>query len=273
MFRKTMVVVCATALVGVFAGYAAADFIYDFDSNVGQTLTVDQILKDQDGWVRSGGTSDNMFVRQEESGYWTSKHIEVAQGVQCAMQRVNDVNWSYSIQEDQDFDMSAVFYSQGDDIWSVASLAFNHPDLGYKFPFLVSVYGGDFWWFAREGYFGDIKLNYKLDIPTLDANIYRVGMEVTALGSGDYTLQGYYEDLTTPGDRVYVAEAVASAHFDTFDVFDRLHFSLQSASANSYSARMDDFRIEQIPEPSALALLGCGLIGLLAYAWRKTTIK
>jgi len=29
------------------------------------------------------------------------------------------------------------------------------------------------------------------------------------------------------------------------------------------------FSVERVPEPSTLALLGCGLFGLLAYAWRK----
>ena len=28
-------------------------------------------------------------------------------------------------------------------------------------------------------------------------------------------------------------------------------------------------QIHFVPEPSTLALLGCGLFGLLAYAWRK----
>ena len=27
--------------------------------------------------------------------------------------------------------------------------------------------------------------------------------------------------------------------------------------------------VSEVPEPSTLALLGCGLLGLLAYAWRK----
>jgi hypothetical protein len=31
----------------------------------------------------------------------------------------------------------------------------------------------------------------------------------------------------------------------------------------------EQFSVTQIPEPATLTLLGCGLIGLLAYAWRK----
>lgn len=31
----------------------------------------------------------------------------------------------------------------------------------------------------------------------------------------------------------------------------------------------DNFRMDVVPEPSTLALLACGLLGLLAYAWRK----
>ncbi|MBU4273117.1 MAG: PEP-CTERM sorting domain-containing protein [Planctomycetes bacterium] len=37
------------------------------------------------------------------------------------------------------------------------------------------------------------------------------------------------------------------------------------ASAGS----VDNFKLTVIPEPSTLALLATGLIGLLCYAWRK----
>lgn len=39
--------------------------------------------------------------------------------------------------------------------------------------------------------------------------------------------------------------------------------------ANNASSQMDNFQLDVIPEPSTLALLGMGLVGLLAYAWRK----
>ena len=35
------------------------------------------------------------------------------------------------------------------------------------------------------------------------------------------------------------------------------------------SADFDYFRVSDVPEPGALALLGCGLASLLAYAWCK----
>jgi len=38
---------------------------------------------------------------------------------------------------------------------------------------------------------------------------------------------------------------------------------------SAYTMYYDNFRLVLVPEPSTLALLGCGLIGLLCYAWRK----
>lgn len=40
-------------------------------------------------------------------------------------------------------------------------------------------------------------------------------------------------------------------------------------SINSGSVRMDTVAVNIIPEPGALALLGIGLLGLMAYAWRR----
>ncbi len=46
-------------------------------------------------------------------------------------------------------------------------------------------------------------------------------------------------------------------------------FGFVAQRGSSYELYADNFRIGAIPEPSTLALLASGLIGLLAYAWRK----
>jgi len=42
-------------------------------------------------------------------------------------------------------------------------------------------------------------------------------------------------------------------------------------TSNLYQLSLDNVRVDRnyIPEPGALVLLGCGLVGLLCYAWRK----
>lgn len=44
---------------------------------------------------------------------------------------------------------------------------------------------------------------------------------------------------------------------------------VSNGQAANDDIRITDFTITSVPEPASLVLLGCGLMGLLAYAWRK----
>ncbi|MCD4726463.1 MAG: PEP-CTERM sorting domain-containing protein [Pirellulales bacterium] len=274
VFHKAIVVLCVAAIVGTFAGIAAAEhvYVYDFDANVGVTLNVDQNLVGQDNWGKLNAR-DNIYVKNTAATGWTGKYAYMAAGsANTLAQRPNDANWSFALQDGYDFDISVKWSATGGaSFYQLAGL--DTSVITDREAIFMGTFNGDLRWLIEEGVYPDTykAWNYAMAIPTTGADqIYRVGFEVTAKGGKVYDFQPYYEDLTTPAGRVYVNGgnplAVTFAK-NLSEMCDSLYLYADSGSAGVVV--MDEFRISQIPEPGTLALLATGLIGLLCYAWRK----
>ena len=62
--------------------------------------------------------------------------------------------------------------------------------------------------------------------------------------------------------QTYTSTATPSA-------WNNLHLGTSAGGSGVYSGLVDELTISSVPEPSAVVLAACGLISLLAYAWRS----
>ena len=154
VYRNVFVVLCIAALAGMFVGTVTADYIYDFDTHVGQTLTAGQSLTGQDNWeVRTGNSAykDNIWVGNSTSG-WTGNYAynTSSDGGASYMIRPNDGNWSFSLLDGQNIEVSAVISNNGSGI--TTQIGLEH-DYGYgKNNWIVfGINNAKFDWFVREG--------------------------------------------------------------------------------------------------------------------------
>jgi hypothetical protein len=81
---------------------------------------------------------------------------------------------------------------------------------------------------------------------------------------GEGLTDGYYFDNTILAV-MYVSKSTTFAPGETIYT-GGVGYALPLGGGAGYSAQSS---VQIVPEPSTIALLGCGLFGLLAYAWRK----
>lgn len=100
-------------LVGIVATVQADVIkVYDFDTNVGQTLTVGSDLIGQDNWINLA-TMNNLTVADGSTMFSGNFAQAGAAFGDTQAGRTNDLNWSYSIPAHTEFDVSALIFSPG----------------------------------------------------------------------------------------------------------------------------------------------------------------
>ncbi|MBN1394173.1 MAG: PEP-CTERM sorting domain-containing protein [Pirellulales bacterium] len=263
-------VVAAVALV--FAGFATANAdiikVYDFSRcDVGD-------LHGQDSWATTGHSDvapikrvkvDDPAPAPMSDEYLRWDPTDVTYTASVYSQRVNNSDWGFSIPADEDFTFSTLTWVGSTYSQMMGRVA------------LTDGVANAFWIGSRIGasgtpynlhwYIPGIGYKYKMD--AAGPSIWEVGIDATATDTHNvYDLELWYEK--TPGDintRV-TAHTLMGVTLD-MPTYNVIGVELRAYSATYNYVGVDDITISYVPEPSTIALLATGLIGLLAYAWRK----
>ena len=112
----------------------------------------------------------------------------------------------------------------------------------------------------------DLRLYYRNVYPTLSQQTRSVDITFDVGGAEDFI---NIDENTPDYDGPYYASYLAYEYVASSTT---LNIKLDHITNDDMSwvwCGMSNRLVEDVPEPSTLALLACGLLGLLAYAWRK----
>lgn len=264
MYLKAVAVVAMSAVLGVFVGGASAEpMLYDFSSvNAGP-------LNGYDGWVKETSTTKEFNTIVSGASGWSGNYVEsTSTATDSASIRPNDLSWSFSLVNNVNFEFSAVVRAMGNSYVAYGGLS--HSDFGATHKYLLTgVNNGRLYW-AIGGVAYNSSTAGSTFAPATPAVNSKLLVGVTFIAKGDnvYDVQRWYEDLTSGGGRQNVGGLIESYDLKPGGGLSAYWERLYVRTSKSGS-RVDDIFINQVPEPSTLALAGMGLLGLLAYAWRK----
>jgi hypothetical protein len=260
MTKKNVLIVAA--LVLGFAAAAQADFVYNFNA---PTYTSGSNLVGQDNWFTTSSANDKWLVGGTTTG-WDGYYADSGTNT-SGVARHNIV---LGLQDNVSFDMSAEFrahnltykcYTQY--YYDNGSTTYNYLSMGIT---SRTEGNGIFWsWSQLKVSGGPIVLNWTFATPPTEDSRVLIGLAFTANGNDSWAVQPYYQvnggTVQNAGSPVTVNDFQPGTMASNWN-----RVQLINSTAGS---RIDNLVCRTIPEPSTMALLACGLIGLLAYAWRK----